>query len=203
MAKKVERYGGRMKFKVGDRVVTTEDDGEVSYGSAGTIIKVDHDDDMYLVQFDNWAAGHDGDEGDGTTDKRYMLEEELEHYRNTPKKSPVAIPVRDTALPTSAQERKDIPLMTGVIDYFTAALMEIAKVSKAGNDQHNPGQPLHWNRELSTDHADCIMRHLAERGTFDSDGQRHTAKVAWRALALLQTELEQAGAPVSRGSRHV
>ena len=80
--------------------------------------------------------------------------------------------------------------MTGVLDYFPDALVEVARVSKVGNDQHNPGQPLHWDRSKSTDHADCIVRHLLERGTLDSDGMRHTAKVAWRALALLQTELE-------------
>ncbi len=82
-------------------------------------------------------------------------------------------------------------MCTGVLDYFPLALAEIARVSKAGNDQHNPGQPLHWAREKSTDHADCIMRHLSERGTIDSDNQRHSAKMAWRALALLQTELEE------------
>jgi hypothetical protein len=52
---------------------------------------------------------------------------------------------------------------------------------------------MHWAREKSTDHADCIVRHLVERGTVDSDGVRHSAKVAWRALALLQTEIENAG----------
>jgi len=93
-------------------------------------------------------------------------------------------------LPTDAQSRKDTPMATGVLDYFPDALAEVARVSKAGNDQHNPGQPLHWAKEKSTDHADCIMRHLSERGTVDTDGQRHSAKVAWRALALLQTELE-------------
>src|SRR6185437_2901737 len=94
-------------------------------------------------------------------------------------------------LPSNAQERKGIPITTGVLDYFPDALAEIAKVSKAGNDQHNPGQPLHWDKSKSTDHADCIGRHLIERGTVDTDGQRHSAKLAWRALALLQTELEQ------------
>lgn len=93
-------------------------------------------------------------------------------------------------LPADAQGRKDTPMATGVLDYFPDALAEVARVSRAGNDQHNPGQPLHWAREKSTDHADCIMRHLSERGTLDTDGQRHSAKVAWRALALLQTELE-------------
>lgn len=83
-----------------------------------------------------------------------------------------------------------MPITTGVLDYFSNALAEVAKVSKAGNDQHNPGQQLHWARGKSTDQADCIARHLIGRGTFDTDGQRHSAKLAWRALALLQEELE-------------
>ncbi len=93
-------------------------------------------------------------------------------------------------IPTNSDARKNMPICTGVLDYFPLALLEIAKVSKAGNDQHNPGQPLHWSREKSADHADCAVRHLLERGTFDSDGQRHTAKAAWRLLAMLQLELE-------------
>lgn len=86
--------------------------------------------------------------------------------------------------------RKATPICRGVIDYFPLALAEIARVSKAGNDQHNPGQEMHWARGKSTDHADCIVRHLIDRGAVDSDGMRHSAKLAWRALALLQTELE-------------
>lgn len=93
-------------------------------------------------------------------------------------------------LPEDAKERKAIPVATGVLDYFPLALLEIAKVSKKGNDQHNPGEPLHWKKGVSTDHADCLLRHLVDRGTVDTDGERHSAKVAWRALALLQTELE-------------
>lgn len=93
-------------------------------------------------------------------------------------------------LPTDSKKRKETPIATGVLDYFPLALAEVARVSKAGNDQHNPGQPLHWSKEKSTDHADCILRHLIERGTNDTDGMRHSAKVAWRALALLQIELE-------------
>jgi len=96
------------------------------------------------------------------------------------------------SLPTDAKERKDTPIATGVLDYFPLALAEVARVSKAGNDQHNPGQPLHWAKGKSTDHADSLVRHFLERGTIDVDGQRHSAKVAWRALALLQTELENA-----------
>jgi hypothetical protein len=83
-----------------------------------------------------------------------------------------------------------MPVTTGVLDYFPLAIKAVAEVSRIGNEQHNPGQPLHWAREKSTDHADCLVRHLMDRGTTDSDGARHTAKVAWRALALLQEELE-------------
>lgn len=95
-------------------------------------------------------------------------------------------------LPEDAKTRKSIPICTGVLDYFPLALAEVAKTSKAGNDQHNPGQPLHWAKDKSQDHADCILRHLIDRGTIDTDGILHSAKVAWRALALLQTELENA-----------
>ena len=78
----------------------------------------------------------------------------------------------------------------GLLDYFPDACAEVANVSYVGNEQHNPGQELHWAKEKSTDHADCIVRHLVDRGTVDTDGLRHSAKVAWRALALLQTEIE-------------
>ena len=97
----------------------------------------------------------------------------------------------DMLLPTDAQERKQIPVVSGVLDYFPLAIAEVAKCSKAGNDQHHPGEPLFWDKTKSTDHADCIGRHLIDRGKFDTDGQRHSAKLAWRALALLQLELEE------------
>lgn len=107
------------------------------------------------------------------------------------------------ALPTDSKERKDIPIVRGCFDYFPAALAEVAKLSKAGNDKHNPGEEMHHARGKSSDHADCIVRHLMDRGTVDpEDGHRHSTKVAWRALALLQEELErEAGAPLARGAR--
>ena len=94
-------------------------------------------------------------------------------------------------LPSDAKARKEIPITTGLIDYFPAALAAVANLSKVGNDQHNPGQPLNWARGKSTDQADTIVRHLMQRGTLDTDGVRHSTKVAWRALALLQEELEK------------
>jgi hypothetical protein len=104
-------------------------------------------------------------------------------------------------LPLDAKERKQIPLGSGVLDYFTSALVEVAKVSQAGNDQHNPGEKLHWSRGKSADHADTMLRHFIERGSVDTDGMRHSAKMAWRALAILQMECEAGGAPVARGSK--
>lgn len=93
-------------------------------------------------------------------------------------------------LPVDAKARKNLPVCTGVLDYFPDALIEVASVSKAGNDQHNPGQPLHWDKSKSQDEADALVRHLLQRGSRDTDGMRHSAKVAWRALALLQREMD-------------
>lgn len=88
--------------------------------------------------------------------------------------------------------RKGIPIATGVLDYFPLALAAVAEVSRIGNEQHHPGEPLHWDRSKSTDESDALIRHFLERGTLDTDGARHSAKVAWRALALLEKELENA-----------
>lgn len=102
--------------------------------------------------------------------------------------------VEKPLLPTDSERRKRIPMARGLLDYFPAALAAVAEVSFIGNEKHNSGQPLHWSRDKSTDHADCIIRHLAERGQRDPEtGLRHSAAMAWRALALLQLELEEAG----------
>lgn len=95
-----------------------------------------------------------------------------------------------TGLPTDAAARKAMPIYSGVLRYFPDALAAVAECSKKGNDQHNPGQPLHWDRDKSKDELDALSRHLIEAGTIDTDGIRHSAKVAWRALANLQKEIE-------------
>jgi hypothetical protein len=94
------------------------------------------------------------------------------------------------AVPNDARARKALPVCTGVIDYFPEALLAVAELSKKGNEQHHPGKPLHWDKTKSTDEADALLRHLIDRGRLDTDGIRHTAKVAWRALALLQREID-------------
>lgn len=92
--------------------------------------------------------------------------------------------------------RKDKPVFSGVLQYFPDAILEISHHSKKGNDKHNPGQPLHWAKEKSKDHADCVARHLLDIGPnwdlVDPETQSyHATALAWRALALLQTLLER------------
>ncbi len=94
------------------------------------------------------------------------------------------------SLPTDAKARKDVPLYRGLLMYFPDALTAVAELSRVANEQHNPGEPLHWARGKSMDQEDCLMRHMLDLGKLDTDGQRHAAKVAWRALAILQLEIE-------------
>jgi len=89
-----------------------------------------------------------------------------------------------------AKARKGHPLFSGVMNYFPDALLEVAHTSKIGNDQHNPGQPLHWAREKSSDHLDCAARHMLDFKAIDTDGGRHGAKAVWRLLAELQLTIE-------------
>lgn len=94
-------------------------------------------------------------------------------------------------LSTDSVERKRIPIATGVLDYFPLAISEVAKCSLQGNEQHHKDKPLHWDKSKSTDHADCIARHLVDRYSKDTDGILHAAKLAWRALAFLEILLEE------------
>ena len=89
------------------------------------------------------------------------------------------------------EERKTAPIYSGVLRYFPDAIKEVAKCSYKGNIQHNPNKKLHWDRSKSGDELDALTRHLLQAGTIDTDGVRHSVKVAWRALANLQKELEQ------------
>lgn len=122
-----------------------------------------------------------------------------------------------TTLPTDSQARKQIPLLSGVFRYFPAALAGVARISKAGNDKHNPGEPLHHARGKSMDHGDCLLRHLMdlqdhlallERRTdagwplSADDVLTEADSVCWRALAMSQELHERyGGAPLAPGAK--
>lgn len=92
---------------------------------------------------------------------------------------------------TSA-ERKATPVHAGCLLYFPDAIAAVARLSQKGNDKHNPGEPLHWNRGKSNDHAECIVRHSLTPDDIDLEMQEsHRVMIAWRALADLQIAEEK------------
>lgn len=118
-------------------------------------------------------------------------------------------------LPTNSAERKNYPLLSGVLRYFPAALAGIAHVSKLGNDKHNPGEELYHAREKSKDHGDCVVRHLLdvqdllamdERSVLTPKGIEdlliEASSMAWRALALSQELHERFGSPLAPGAKN-
>jgi hypothetical protein len=128
-------------------------------------------------------------------------------------------------LPTDSQERKEIPVFSGVLKYAPAALAGVARISKAGNDKHNPGQPLHHARGKSTDHADCVVRHTMDVADIEAAIIRvdegfdwadahplrepqiaalltEVSQLAWRALMWSQELHEKyGGAPLAPGAK--
>lgn len=91
-------------------------------------------------------------------------------------------------LPTDAQERKRIPVYSGFLAYFPDAIIEVTKVSVRGNEQHNPGSPLYWDRSKSGDELDALARHLIGSAYPNSLDERidEAAARTWRSLADLQ-----------------
>lgn len=126
-------------------------------------------------------------------------------------------------LPTDSNERKEIPITSGCLAYFPAALAGVARVSKAGNDKHNQGESLHHARGKSMDHADCIVRHLMDVQDLLAAYEKFIAgpnmphdraidetqaallveasQLCWRALALSQELHERFGSPLAPGAR--
>ncbi len=97
-------------------------------------------------------------------------------------------------LPTDAQERKNVPIYTGFMVYFMLAIIEVTKISVRGNEQHNPGSDLHWDRGKSKDERDSQARHLLDQAVPDlslDDEIKHAAAGAWRAMANLQKLCEK------------
>jgi hypothetical protein len=118
-------------------------------------------------------------------------------------------------LPTDSNERKEYPLYRGCVRYFPAALAGVARISKAGNDKHNPGEELHHARGKSTDHGDCIIRHLMDvtdllaahersQATLvsEQDILNEASQLVWRALAFSQELHERFGYPLAPGAKN-
>jgi len=84
-------------------------------------------------------------------------------------------------LPKDSAERKTYPLYRGLFLYFPRALAAVAHHSYVGNEKHNPGEPVHWDRSKSTDEVDALLRHIIDD---------EWVSVTWRALAKLEKVLE-------------
>ena len=179
-----------MKFEIGKRVRFVNADylksNTLPEGTTGIIVRIGGHYDEY---YNKSTAVVEIDDSSNNRKRLAVVFEDTFEYIDKPA----------PRLPTDPAARKKVPVYSGVINYFPDALIAIAKVSQAGNDQHNPGQPLHWSRGKSADHEDTLVRHLLEKGTVDTDGHRHSAKMAWRALAILQLELEKERDEQSQG----
>lgn len=98
------------------------------------------------------------------------------------------------SLPIENDARKALPVWTFLAEYFPDAFLEVVKVAVAGNNQWNPGQPLHWARGKSTDQMNTAFRHMLDHGLGkpkDSDDCYHLAKAIWRLSAELQLLVEK------------
>ncbi len=118
-------------------------------------------------------------------------------------------------LPTDSAKRKEYGLSSFCDDYFPAALVGVARHSFHAGVKHTGGQPIH-KRWLSTDHADCIRRHLLDLKDMQAHFERtappteveaallcqEADALAWRALALSQELHEKFdGAPLAPAAR--
>jgi hypothetical protein len=129
-------------------------------------------------------------------------------------------------LGTDSGDRKNIPVFSGVLKYAPAAIAGVARISKAGNEKHNKGEPLHHARGKSTDHPDCIIRHTMDVADIEAHLSRvyclpgseadvqklyekevaalltEASQLSWRALIWSQELHEKyGGAPLAPGAR--
>lgn len=108
------------------------------------------------------------------------------------------------SLPTDPKLRKALQLYTFMFGYFPDAWLAVVDVARAGNEQHNPGEPLHWAREKSTDQMNAAFNHVFDYGLgekVDTDDCYHLAKAIWRLMAQLQLDIENGRIPPQSDSR--
>lgn len=107
-------------------------------------------------------------------------------------------------IPQDDAERKNAPMARGLLHYFPAALFAVATHSMDSDRKHNPGSadgPT-WARKKSSDHADCIIRHMIDAGRGETGEEvYHLTAIAWRSLAQLQEALEKRGSKPGISSR--
>lgn len=99
----------------------------------------------------------------------------------------------NTGLPTDEKEKSEYLMHDYMFGYFPDAWLAELEVAISGNRQHNPGEPLHWARDKSTDHSNKALRHIwldARGEDKDTDGTWHLAKAIWRLKAKLQLKIE-------------
>jgi len=95
------------------------------------------------------------------------------------------------APPSLSAARKSEPVFSGNLAYFPRTHRAISRVSMKGSAKHNPGEPVRWAKEKSTDHPDCVARHNLTPYSVDEDtGELHIVHAAWRQLAWCETVLE-------------
>lgn len=201
-----------MKFKVGQRVIKIIDAAGPSGGMApvdtrGLIEKTDGSMLPYLVKWDT----------DFITEWCEDKELELESvYDRAADLSNVDVIVNemgrvltDNILVSDSEYRKMLPVGTVITEYWPDALKGAAAVAWVGNEKHNPGEHLHWSRDKSADHVDCLLRHTIDAKKDDGwvtetlpDGRvyqvRHASAALWRAACLAQLDAESVGGQVIR-----
>jgi hypothetical protein len=112
---------------------------------------------------------------------------------------PELVEVSDRGVSDDSALRKQAPVFSGALAYFPDAIYELAEHSWVSNQKHNAGEPLHWSRDKSDDHMECLGRHMIDlakalaRGDDDEVAYHHKA-ISWRALAAHQINIEEAQA---------
>lgn len=122
-------------------------------------------------------------------DSETLCTKVVEPVANTKKEKPMM-----NAVVMDAEWRKQRPVYSGFLKYFPRSIKEVSHASWVGNEQHNPGAELHWDRSKSGDELDALVRHLMDmKGVLDkdTDGVYHFAKAIWRLHAAFEKALEQ------------
>ena len=196
------------KFEIGDKVVINKD---IHIGIKEIQEAFNKKQILIVVAFsakDNWVICELPDES------RWGFDcDKLELAYTDISKVNTVLVTKLTTLPTDSDERKQYPMLSGCLKYFPAAIAGVSKISKLGNEKHNPGQPLHHARGKSMDHGDCIIRHLTDVEDLLAQHRLGNPNVtqemillevnqmAWRALAYSQMLQESFGAPLAPGAK--